>query len=78
MQRKIKFITNGSTSAFGSFANGDLLVCGADLARHYVEEARCARYDDEAAPPDGAPVEQTKNSTISTSTKGKSKKGGQA
>lgn len=46
---KIKFTTNGANSLIGGFAAGDVLVCSAALARHLVDEARCARYADPAA-----------------------------
>lgn len=49
MQALIKFIASGSSSATGNFAPGDLLRCGADHARHFVEEARCAVYADSPA-----------------------------
>ena len=41
---QIKFITFGATSAGGSFAPGDLLRCGESMAKHLVEEAKCAVY----------------------------------
>lgn len=41
---KIQFTTNGANSLIGGFASGDLLVCADALARHLVEEAKCARY----------------------------------
>lgn len=50
--RNIEFTHTGSSAVFGNFAAGDLLRCGADAARHFVEEARCARYTDS----DGAPT----------------------
>ena len=50
MQVQIKFVARGSSSATGNFAPGDLLRCSAEMARHLVEDARCAVYLD-AAPP---------------------------
>lgn len=44
MQKSIRFIAQGSNSAFGSFAHGDLMRCSSDLARHLVEEAKVAEY----------------------------------
>lgn len=41
---QIKFTKNGSSSAFGNFGPGDLLRCSAEQARHFVEDAGCARY----------------------------------
>ena len=41
---QIKFTTFGATSAGGSFAPGDLMRCSASMARHLVEEAKCAAY----------------------------------
>jgi hypothetical protein len=60
MQRNIKFTHGGSSSIFGNFAPGDTLRCGADAAKHFVEEACCAVYADEtkaaaAAAPAAAP-----------------------
>ena len=51
---QIKFITFGATSAGGSFAPGDTLRCSEELARHLVEEAKCAKYL--TAPAPAAPV----------------------
>ena len=45
MQR-IRFTTFGATSAGGSFSPGDIMRCDDALARHLVEEARCAVYAD--------------------------------
>lgn len=57
---KIQFTTNGANSLIGGFASGDLLVCAPALARHLVEEARCARYvvpaGEEPAAPAPAPA----------------------
>lgn len=49
MQRQIKFIRSGASSVFGGFAPGDTLRCGAEAARHLVEEAGAAVYIDGAA-----------------------------
>lgn len=46
MQRTIKFTHTGSSAAFGNFAAGDVLRCSAEAARHFVENAMCAQYDD--------------------------------
>lgn len=42
---KVKFITGGANSAFGGFSAGDVLVCSESMARHLVDEIRCAKYD---------------------------------
>ncbi len=62
MQVQIIFTASGSSSATGNFAPGDTLRCHVDLARHLVEEARCARYaqgDQPAAGPATAPATKT-------------------
>lgn len=41
---QIKFTTLGANSAVGSFGPGDLLRCNEALARHLVEEVKCAVY----------------------------------
>jgi hypothetical protein len=65
---KIQFTTNGANSLIGGFAAGDLLVCGAAMARHLVEEAKCARY---MSPADGvAPV----NTVIPSTSVGRRKR----
>lgn len=67
MQVQIIFTIGGSSSTFGNFAAGDTLRCSAAEARHFVEEAGCARYatapaaDPEPAPapdPEPAPAAQ--------------------
>lgn len=52
MQVQIQFIASGSSSAFGNFAPGDILRCSEDQARHYVDEARCAKYTQPSAQQD--------------------------
>jgi hypothetical protein len=42
--KKIKFTALGSSSAIGSFSPGDVARLPDDMARHLVEEARCAEY----------------------------------
>lgn len=54
MQVQIIFTIGGSSSTFGNFAAGDTLRCSAAEARHFVEEACCARYAT-AAPAPAAP-----------------------
>jgi hypothetical protein len=50
----VKFTAQGSNSAFGNFAAGDLLRCAPDMAAHLVDVARVAVYAD--APPPAAPA----------------------
>jgi hypothetical protein len=52
MQVQIQFTASGSSSAFGNFAPGDLLRCSEAQARHYVDEARCAKYTQPSAAQD--------------------------
>lgn len=40
----IKFIRGGCSSLFGNFAPGDVLKCSEAEARHFVEDASCAKY----------------------------------
>lgn len=47
--RRIRFTRQGSNTIVGNFGNGDTLQCNDALARHLVEEARCAAYTDAAA-----------------------------
>lgn len=54
MQVQIIFTASGSSSVTGNFAPGDVLRCSAELARHLVEEAQCARYADGDKPATGA------------------------
>jgi hypothetical protein len=42
--KQIRFFAGGCSSVFGNFAPGDLLRCSDAEARHFVEEAHCARY----------------------------------
>lgn len=41
---QVKFTTNGANSAFGGFCAGDTLRCSPEMAKHLVEEIKCARY----------------------------------
>ncbi len=50
MQVAIKFTAFGGCSAFGEFSPGDVARVSADMARHLVEEARCAKYVDAPKP----------------------------
>lgn len=42
--RQIEFTHTGHSAIFGNFRAGDLLRCGDAEAKHFVEDARCARY----------------------------------
>ena len=54
MQVQIIFTASGSSSATGNFAPGDTQRCSAELARHLVDEAQCARYAETNRPAAGA------------------------
>lgn len=41
---QIEFITSGSSTVFGNFGPRDRARVKPDMAKHLVEEARCARY----------------------------------
>lgn len=41
---KVKFITNGANSAFGGFVAGDELRCSEAMAKHLVDDVKCAKY----------------------------------
>ena len=56
MQRQIKFTAAGASSATGSFWPGDTLRCSAEQARHFVEDAKCAKYIDTPLPAQPAAV----------------------
>lgn len=68
MEVKIKFKAQGSSSALGNFAPGDIATVPAALAHHLVEEARCAEYV--VGPPPGA-VESSAKPAESTGFVGK-------
>jgi hypothetical protein len=55
---QIIFTASGSSSAFGNFAPGDTLRCSDDEARHFVEEACCAKYAEAPAAADPAPADE--------------------
>ena len=67
MQVQIVFTASGSSSVTGNFSPGDVLRCNADQARHFVEEARCARY---AQTPAAAPDAQAADPVKTTKRKG--------
>jgi len=41
---KIKFVVGGANSAIGGFSAGDILRCHESLAKHFVEDIKCAKY----------------------------------
>lgn len=57
MTASIKFTTSGACTELGGFAPGDIARNVSDaLARHLVEEARCAKYlQHPAAEPEKTP-----------------------
>lgn len=59
---KVKFIVGGANSAFGGFSAGDLLVCSEAMARHLVEDLKCAKHVETAQPKDSEPVVGRKKS----------------
>lgn len=67
--RNIKFTHTGHAHAVGNFEAGDVARnLPDDIARHFVEDARCAVYDDvEAAP---AAVDQTGDTKVTKAKKG--------
>ena len=63
MQVQIIFTATGSSSVTGNFAPGDTLRCSAELARHLVEEAQCARYAQSEQMAAGAAAEPATKTT---------------
>lgn len=55
---QVKFITFGATSAGGAFAPGDVLRCSEEMARHLVEDAKCAKYAQARTPQAEAPADE--------------------
>lgn len=41
---QIKFTTHGASSAFGAFGPGDTARVSKELAEHFVETMKCAKY----------------------------------
>jgi hypothetical protein len=41
---QVRFTTFGAMSSIGGFEPGQLLRCGAEMARHLVEDCKCAVY----------------------------------
>ena len=57
----VKFLVGGANSAFGGFAAGDLLRCSEAMAKHLVDEVKCAKYaDTPQAPEQEAPKAKRK------------------
>ncbi len=54
--RKIKFTHTGSSAIVGNFSADETLVCTEAMGRHFVEEARCAVWDDLEPTPAPAPA----------------------
>lgn len=57
--RRIVFTKNGACSVLGGFEPGTVARTSDALARHLVEEARVARYADEAPIPSTAKPKRT-------------------
>ena len=57
MQVQIKFTVGGANSVCGGFSAGDMLRCSAAMAKHLVEDAKCAEY---AATPANPPEVEAK------------------
>ena len=65
---KVKFITNGANSAFGGFCAGDELRCSEAMARHLVDDVKCAKYSEvnadieqQAKPAESKPTKSNKS-----------------
>ena len=50
---RVKFITTGHSHLAGNFSAGDTFTGGEAECRHFVEDARCAVWDDEKVAPAG-------------------------
>lgn len=48
----IKFKTNGWASAIGGFDTGDRANVSEEMAKHFVEDAKCADYEEVKAEPE--------------------------
>lgn len=57
---QVKFITSGANSAFGGFSAGDTLRCSEAMAKHLVEDIKCAKYIETAVSvePETAPIKR--------------------
>ncbi len=49
MQIQIKFTTHGADSLFGGFGPGDIARVSPELAKHFVEVCKCAKYMEKPA-----------------------------
>jgi len=52
MQVQVKFTVFGCCSAIGNFEPGDTARVSVEMAKHLVEEARCAKYVEAPAAPE--------------------------
>jgi hypothetical protein len=50
MQVQVKFTAFGCCSAIGNFEPGDTARVSVEMAKHLVDEARCAKYMQAPAP----------------------------
>jgi|SoimicmetaTmtLPB_FD_contig_71_31154_length_765_multi_2_in_0_out_0_2 hypothetical protein len=55
MQVQVKFTVFGCCSAIGNFEPGDTARVSAEMAKHLVEEARCAKYVEAPVAPEPKP-----------------------
>lgn len=63
MQVQIKFVANGCCTLVGNFASGDVARVPAELARHLVEDAGCARYIEQPVQQQAEPRQVRKTKT---------------
>lgn len=69
--RTIKFTAYGATQGIGEYGPGDVMRCHESMARHLVEQARCAVYV-EAATHRPAPEQGAVRQAAAVRRKGKS------
>ena len=43
--KRIKILSTVVTSQYGTLTDGDFLNCGDELAKHLVDECKCATYE---------------------------------
>lgn len=48
---QVKFTTHGASSAFGAFGPGDTARVSPEMAQHFVEVMKCAKYLSSAETP---------------------------
>lgn len=70
--KRIKFTGFGANSAIGGFGPGDTASVSDEMAEHFVNEAKVARYLEATAPAQSA---QTQQATSATAKRGKPQTG---